>query len=193
MRVGGAVAVAVVAAAAMLRATCARSWRRCAQLQPAHAPAPASLGRLRFASSEKKEEKPSRWQQIKTAFIEHGPAFVATYATLYTAGLGVAYTGVCLSGLDAQEWIKWSGVEAAAGIDLSGLSPRLINGVIALEMNELAEFVRLPTVLLLTPKVTRLIRGPAAAAAKPATAAKPVLTTRAGPGARRRGLERRKF
>ena len=178
----------------MLRATCSRSWRRCAQLQPAHAPAPASLGRLRFASSEKKEEKPSRWTQIKTAFVEHGPAFVATYATLYTAGLGVAYTGVCLSGLDAQEWIRWSGVEAAAGIDLSGLSPRLINGVIALEMNELAEFVRLPTVLLLTPKVTRLIRGPAAAAAKPATAAKPVLTTRAGPGARRRGgLERRKF
>ena len=155
----------------MLRATCARSWRRCAQLQTAHAPAPASLGRLRFASSDKKEDKPSRWTQIKTAFVEHGPAFVATYATLYTAGLGVAYTGVCLS----------------------GLSPRLINGVIALEMNELAEFVRLPTVLLLTPKVTRLIRGPAAAAAKPATAAKPVLTTRAGPGARRRGLERRKF
>ena len=134
----------------------------------------------------RKEGEAVALEQIKAAFVEHGPTFVATYATLYTAGLGVAYTGVCLSGLDAQEWIRWSGVEAAAGIDLSAFA-RLINGVIALEMNELAEFVRLPTVLLLTPKVTRLIRGPAAAAAKPATAAKPVLTTRAGPGARDEG------
>ena len=107
----------------MLRAACAR--RGAAARGATYAPAPARSAPALHRRKEGREAV--GWQQIKAAFVEHGRRSSRLRDAVHRRP-GVA--GVYLSGLDAQEWIR-SGVEAAAGIDLSGLLARLINGVIA--------------------------------------------------------------
>ena len=46
------------------------------------------------------EQKPSRWEQIKATFREHGPVFVAYYGTTWLGGFGVCWAGVTVAGVD---------------------------------------------------------------------------------------------
>ena len=72
--------------------------------------------------------------------------FVAWYGVTWGAGFGVCWTGVTLSGLDDVELLRWLGAEQV--IDLNAFSPRVVNALIAAEINELAEPIRLPLVLV---------------------------------------------
>ena len=186
---------------------------------PLRCQAPVSAGRF-FAStpSDKKptppEEKPSRWQRIKSMFKEHGPVFVAYYVTTWTAGAAVCYGGITIAGIDGIALLKYLTVDEMllqhTRIDISGWSPALINGLIALELNELLEYVRLPVVIATTPTLSRMLapyrrgaatktQAEAAAAAETATvaeaaaaetaaaAANPGVGKRPSAGKRRRG------
>lgn len=182
---------------------------------PLRCPAPVSAGRF-FASapnSEEKptlpEEKPSRWQRIKSMFREHGPVFVAYYVTTWTAGAAVCYGGITIAGVDGIALLKYLTVDEMllqhTSIDISGWSPALINGLIALELNEMLEYVRLPVVIATTPALSRMLRPyrrgavaeaaaaaeatvvEAAAAETVAAAAKPGVGKRPSVGKRRRG------
>jgi hypothetical protein len=103
------------------------------------------------------EKKPSRWEQIKTTFREHGPVFLAFYATPWLGGFGVCWAGVTVTGVDGVALLQWLGADAV--IDTTALSPQLINALIAAELNELGEFVRLPLVIATTPALSRRLRG----------------------------------
>lgn len=103
------------------------------------------------------EKKPTRWEQLKGTFREHGLVFVGYYATTWTAGFGVCWGGVTIAGLDGVAILQYVGVENF--VDLSMFSPRVINALIALELNELLEWVRLPLIIATTPRLSRYLRG----------------------------------
>ena len=108
---------------------------------------------------DKKDEppKPSRWQQIKTTVREYGPVFVGYYVTTYAAGFGVCWSSVTIAGLDGVALLQYFGVDQV--LDTSMFSPRVINALIAAEMNEMLEFVRLPFIIATTPALSRRLRG----------------------------------
>lgn len=105
---------------------------------------------------ESKKEKPSRWEQMKTTFKEHGPVFVAYYTTTWLGGFGVCWGAVTLTGLDGVHLLQQLGADSV--IDTSALSPGLINALIAAEINELGDFVRLPLVIATTPALSRRLK-----------------------------------
>ena len=142
-------------------------------------------------------------------FREHGPVFVAYYVTTWTAGAAVCYGGITIAGVDGIALLKYLTVDEMllqhTSIDISGWSPALINGLIALELNEMLEYVRLPVVIATTPALSRMLRPyrrgavaeaaaaaeatvvEAAAAETVAAAAKPGAGKRPSVGKRRRG------
>ena len=81
------------------------------------------------------------------------------YGTTWIGGFGVTWTGVTLSGVDGLALLQWFGADAV--FDTSILSTRVINALIAAEINELFEFVRLPLVIAYTPALHRRLRGAA--------------------------------
>ena len=110
---------------------------------------------------DKNKKKPTRWEQIKTTFREHGKVFILYYTTTWLGGFGVAFGGVTLAGLDGVAALQWLGADAV--IDTSQFSTRVVNALIAAEINELFEFVRLPLVIATTPALSRRLRGGGAA------------------------------
>lgn len=156
---------------------------------------PRQLGASRLLSSkgpstepEKPAEKPSRWQQLKATFREHGPVFVAWYGVTWGAGFGVCWTGVTLSGLDGVELLRWLGAEQV--IDLNAFSPRVVNALIAAEINELAEPIRLPLVLTSTPALSRALRARGWRSGKPAAPPAPDASAKQATPAARPASER---
>jgi Protein of unknown function (DUF1279). len=115
------------------------------------------------ANNDKKDDKkddakkPSRWEQLKTTVREHGPVFVGYYATTYAAGFGISYGAITVAGLDGVALLQWIGVDQV--FDTSILSPRVINALIAAEINETFDLVRLPFVIATTPALSRRLRG----------------------------------
>ena len=77
---------------------------------------------------------------MKTLFREHGLVFVGYYSAAWICGFDVAWGAVTLTGIDGLALLQQLGVDAA--LDTSVFSTRVINGLIAAEINELAEFVR---------------------------------------------------
>ena len=141
------------------------AWRACAQ-RPGlvHARSLASAKIPPTKDDDNAESKKlTRWQQVKATFREHGLVFVGYYATTWTAGFGVCYGGVTLAGIDGLALIEnvmsFVGANNYVHIDFSMFSPRIVNALIAAEMNELLEFVRLPFIIATTPALTRRWRG----------------------------------
>ena len=56
------------------------------------------------------------------------------------------------AGVDAVKWIHTAGLDETLGVDVGGWSPTLINGLVAIEINYLLEFARMPVVLFLLKK-----------------------------------------
>ena len=54
--------------------------------------------------------------------------------------------------MDAVQWIQRAGLDETLGVDVGGWSPTLINALVAIEINYLLEFARLPVVLFLLKK-----------------------------------------
>mmetsp|Transcript_28838 Transcript_28838/g.87337 ORF Transcript_28838/g.87337 Transcript_28838/m.87337 type:complete len:213 (-) Transcript_28838:69-707(-) len=110
-----------------------------------------------FASpSEEPKKEPSRWEKIKATFREHGPVFVGFYAVTWLGGFGVCWTGVTIAGVDGVALLQYLGADNV--FDTSALSPTLVNALIAAEINELGEFVRLPLVIATTPALSRRLK-----------------------------------
>jgi hypothetical protein len=147
---------------------------------------------LATSSKEDKEQpkKPSRWQQLKTTFREHGVVFAGYYFTTWAGGFGVCWGAVTVGGLDGVALLQWLGADAV--IDTTRLAPWLVNALIAAEINELVDFVRLPFVIATTPALSRRLKvwrggaadSAAAAAQGEAAAAAAAATTTADAGAR---------
>ena len=131
---------------------------------PSAAPRTRTLASSSAPDDKKNDEKkPSRWQQIKTTVKDHGPVFIGYYATTYFAGFGVSWAAVTFAGVDGVALLQWLGVDQM--IDTSFLSARAINALIAAEINETFDLVRLPFVIATTPALSRRLgRGGAAAA-----------------------------
>jgi hypothetical protein len=70
------------------------------------------------------------------------------------------------AGVDAVQWVHTAGLDETLGVDVSGWSPTLINGLVAIEINYLLEFARMPVVLFLLKK-RNAGQGDAAASAPP--------------------------
>jgi hypothetical protein len=56
------------------------------------------------------------------------------------------------AGVDAVKWIHTAGLDEMLGVDVGEWSPTLINGLVAIEINYLLEFARMPVVLFLLKK-----------------------------------------
>ena len=88
--------------------------------------------------AQKPPEKQSRWQQLMSTFREYGLVFVGYYATVWLCGFGVCWGGMTACAIDGIAILKYVGADMI--MDTSSLSPRLINALIAAEIND----VRLP-------------------------------------------------
>ena len=107
-----------------------------------------------FSSATSSKAKPSRWDQIKQTFKQHGASFAILYAGTWVSGFGAIYAAIETANVDGIAILQWCGIENF--IDVSGWNPRLVNAVIAAEINDLAEPIRLPLVIAGTPAVSRL-------------------------------------
>jgi hypothetical protein len=104
---------------------------------------------------DKKKKKPSKWQQMKTMFKEYKYVFVCYWAATWTAGFIPCYAALDLGGVDGVALFDavqdYMALETR--LDISMVDPRFVNALIAMEINELFEIVRLPAVIATTPKV----------------------------------------
>ena len=104
---------------------------------------------------KKKEKKPSKWAQMKTMFKEYKYVFVCYWAATWTAGFIPCYAALDLGGVDGVALFDalqdYMALETR--LDISMVDPRFVNALIAMEINELFEIVRLPAVIATTPKV----------------------------------------
>lgn len=108
------------------------------------------------SKDDDKNKKPSRWEQFKTLFREHGIVFVAYYGTTWLGGFGVCWAGITVAGVDGVAVLQYLGADSV--INTNALSPQLINALIAAEINELGDFVRLPLVIATTPALSRRLK-----------------------------------
>tara|TARA_B110000046_G_C12644669_1_gene254115 strand:- start:73 stop:363 length:291 start_codon:yes stop_codon:yes gene_type:complete len=90
-------------------------------------------------------------------FKEYGLTFVMLYTTTWAGGFGVCYGAVTVAGVDGVALLQYLGADAV--FDTTQFSPRVINALIAAEINDLAEFVRLPAVIAFTPTLSRRLKG----------------------------------
>jgi hypothetical protein len=98
------------------------------------------------------EKKPGKWQQLKIAFKEYRYVFLAYYGTTFLVPIPFLWAGLEIGGLDGVGLLQWLGADKLyEGVNEWNNS--FINLLVALEMNELLEFVRLPLILSTTPKV----------------------------------------
>ena len=102
------------------------------------------------------KEKTKSVETIKQTFREHGKVFVLYYTATWLGGFGVAFGGVTLAGLDGVALLRYLGADSV--IDTTQFSTRVVNALIAAEINELFEFVRLPLVITTTPALSRRLR-----------------------------------
>jgi NADPH:quinone reductase-like Zn-dependent oxidoreductase len=82
--------------------------------------------------------------------------FVGYYVTTWLGGFGVCWTAVTVAGLDGVALLQQLGADTV--IDTSQLSSRVVNALIAAEINELLDWVRLPLVIATTPALSRRLR-----------------------------------
>ena len=111
-------------------------------------------GKLTEEKGEAKKE--SKMQKLKRMWKEHGTVFVGYYATMWIAGYIPCYFALEYFGVDGVEFLKWLGVDEH--VDISVIEPKYINALLAMEVNELFEIVRIPFVIATTPALSRRLK-----------------------------------
>ena len=103
--------------------------------------------------------KESKLQKLKRMWKEHGTVFVGYYAAMWVAGYIPCYFALEYMGVDGIEFIKWLGVDEHVDISLiERIEPKYINMLLAMEVNELFEIVRVPFVIATTPALSRRLK-----------------------------------
>ena len=113
-------------------------------------------------------KKPSRWARIKATAKEHGLTFVVFWTGTWVACGACIYGGMTLAGVDGTRLLAWADdrwpdiglrerISAYADLDAAS-TKTIVNGLIAIELNELLEVVRLPLVIATTPRLSRWLR-----------------------------------
>ena len=101
-------------------------------------------------------EKQSRMDKLKSLFREYGKFFIVYYGTAWCLTLAPIYAAVSASGFDSLELIQRFVDEDSWIYEKAGqLNTNAINFLISVELNEIADVVRLPIVLMTTPRLAK--------------------------------------
>ena len=92
------------------------------------------------------------YKSIKHNFTTHGGAFVGYWGGCWLGMYVLLWACMENAGIDAIQWVQKAGIDNALGVDVGSFSPTLINGLVAIEVNYLLEFARMPIVLFLLKK-----------------------------------------
>eukprot|EP01044_Picomonas_judraskeda_P020416 COSAG03_NODE_4535_length_1519_cov_13.961681_2_plen_333_part_00 len=102
---------------------------------------------------------------------QHGGLFLGYWGGTWVSMYVVLWACMQNAGVDAVQWIQTAGLDETlrsyVGVDVGGWSPTLINALVAIEINYLLEFARLPVVLFLLKKRNARGGADAAVAAQP--------------------------
>ena len=129
------------------------------------------------SDDDRAKAKPSRWEQLRELFREHGVAFGALYVGANVVTFIPIFGALTFGGVDGPELILWAADQLEITYDLSfveTIHKDLVNAFIALELNAWVEPVRLPAVIAYTPRASRWLKarrggaGPAEAEPAPA-------------------------
>ena len=105
-------------------------------------------------NNETGDKKPGKWQQLKTAFKEYRYVFLAYYGTTFLLPIPFLWVTLEGVGLDGVALLQLLGADKIYE-GVNNWSSSFINFLVAVEMNELLEFVRIPVVISTTPKVAK--------------------------------------
>lgn len=155
-------------------------------LATVHCAARASATRSRVAhpparafatlDEDRPKKEPTRWENLKTLWREHGLAFGALYVGANVATFVPIFGALTVGGVDGPELILWAVDRFEITYDLSWLetiNKDLVNAFIALEMNAWGDVVRLPIVVAYTPRFSRWLKMRRGLAEAPVTAPAP--------------------
>ena len=102
---------------------------------------------------------------------QHGGLFLGYWGGTWVSMYVVLWACMQNAGVDAVQWIQTAGLDETlrsyVGVEVGGWSPTLINALVAIEINYLLEFARLPVVLFLLKKRNARGGADAAVAAQP--------------------------
>lgn len=160
----------------------------------------ALSGRGTPVTGEKKEKEPEKpasafsvasipgaggmrknWEKIKDLWGKYGKIFAIYWGTMYVTNLGMVYVVIKVAGVDGLEILRYFGADNY--VDTSWWSPDLINFLVAAEVNEWLEIVRLPFAAATTPRLARYLRGEPEPDAEGTSATTPDDNKGAGPKA----------
>jgi hypothetical protein len=99
------------------------------------------------------EKKPGKLQQIKMYIKEYKWVFLAYWTGTWAAGAVVCYGALEVTGVDGIGILRYLGSDNI--YDISGWNPKIVNGFLAIEINEFLELVRFPVILATTPKLAK--------------------------------------
>ena len=103
---------------------------------------------------EKEAPKQSRFETLKNYIQKYGKVFVVYYAGAWCLSFIPIYGAIVATDFDTVTTIKDLAGEGSYIYEQADkLNPELINFLLAMEINELGDFVRLPFVVYTTPKV----------------------------------------
>ena len=113
-------------------------------------------GKEKKENDDEKKKKESKLEKMKRLWKEHGTVFIGYYSALWIAGYIPCFAGLEYFGVDGVAFLEWLGV--GEHVDITAWNPKYINALLAMEVNELFEIVRLPLVITTTPAVSRWIK-----------------------------------
>jgi len=100
---------------------------------------------------EDENKKEGKLAQMKRYFKEYKWVFITYWTGTWVAGALVCYGVIEALGIDGIALLRSLGSDNI--YDISEWDPRILNALIAIEVNELFEIVRFPLIIATTPKV----------------------------------------
>ena len=103
-------------------------------------------------ASEEDEKKLGFMAKMKLAFRKYGWVFLGYYGAVWVVSNGVCFAVLETAGVDGVEILLWFGADQLyAGI--TDWNKHIVNAVLAIEITECFELIRLPFVMATTPRV----------------------------------------
>eukprot|EP00301_Raphidiophrys_heterophryoidea_P027272 c957_g1_i1.p1 GENE.c957_g1_i1~~c957_g1_i1.p1 ORF type:complete len:257 (-),score=55.48 c957_g1_i1:197-967(-) len=96
-------------------------------------------------------EKPSKVKMFKQLMREYGSTFVVCYGTAWVTNFAVVYAVMGLAHFDGLAMLQQTGIENMLHMDLHTVPPQAVTGLVAMEITEQLDIVRLPLLFKATP------------------------------------------